>query len=263
MSCRCSNIEKGDFSIIEVDTGYKNGIQQKKMIMVDSSKPIFQNTNVNYNDISFNLYMKYQNVSPNNLEDCIKFLIEIDKQINFNVIFLGHNFTRYSDDVKIVASIGDINIRRIININHFRDKDKSFVLFKQLFDTFKELLGLYVDMIGDDKKPIGRDEYDNTIHNKLLERYFVENSGEISKYAYQLKDYNTPHFIVKKPEPPAPPQDRYVGEETGRGFWMKPRQHINSKPKRKYSLDRLDICDEIYKKTLNWIDSRKDYILID
>jgi hypothetical protein len=287
MSCNCtSEFGPSYIKTVTVDAGVdENGMEQKKIIAIDSTQPIFQKDNVNYNDIGYTLYMEYRDVEPKNLDECINILIDIEKRIQFNVFNLRDDFRHFSnypyENTTIVISIGEINMRYQINEDYGRNG--QFEGFKEIFDKFKELLSSHVSMIDKNNTSIARNKHDCTWHNRLLRDYILNNKDNFDKHIHRFKGINIEGYIAPEPpEPPEPPKDRKIGLPPDRdGVWMKrrgkqvfiknPSRGIELvepnlgevKPSRKFSLGSLDVCDDVYNKTVEWMDSRKDYIYIE
>lgn len=287
MSCEEPKFGKPSrYEIVNLNSYDPNTMQPTvQAVVVDSSKPLFQNNDFKYNDRAFQAYMKYDDMKFKDLEDYPKALAEIEKEFEFRV-WVPNNFTTAYP--RVYMSLGDLRVERGLESHRyggFRFEPK-LEDFKMIFETFKELLAAYSDMVGE-KRSIMRRKGDNTLYNKPLEDYFHKVMG-LGGSTAQIKDPTRGFDLV--PSSISKSYEEHVKKgvdelikknEKDKGVWvekngtkvkiqaeiskaiMQAAKEKDIKSRRKYELGSVDICDDVYNQVVEWIESRKDFIYVD
>jgi hypothetical protein len=200
-----------------------------KTIIVDPYTPVFQKSHINYCDEAFYAFMEYSEMKPKTLDEYIEILKNIERKFVFRV----YNSISPTEDPwypKLDMILGNIRLRKPVR----RFSDDGIEMFRAIFESFLELLASYVDLVGE-KPSILRDKGDAEHYNRVLEKYlhdYVRNN-----WAESRKDcFNRNPIKTQRP---------------------------TNKIKRQYGLDDININDDVYKEVINWIESRRDFILID
>lgn len=201
-----------------------------KTIVVDPYTPVFQKSGITYNDEAFNAFLTYGDMKPQTLEEYVAILSDIERKFEF-MVHNGISITSDPYDFKIYMVLGNLKVIRMTKRSY---QDNYIGLFKIIFDGFMELLGAYVDLLGD-KPKITRESNNYNQYNRVLFDYLNSKVRE-EKVTVTYKEIQTQLSM------PRPNQTPLV------------------KPKRLYG---LDIDDSVYDKVISWIENRRDFILID
>lgn len=205
--------------------------RELKTIVVDPYTPVFQKSGITYNDEAFNAFVTYDDMKPKTLEEFVAILSDIERKFEFRV-YNANSITCDPYEFKIYMILGNL---KLIKITRRSYQDNYIGLFKIIFDGFMELLGAYVDLLGD-KPKITRESNNYDQYNRILFDYLNSKVRE----------------------------EKVTVTYKGTQFSMpRPNQTPLVKPKRLYGLDGLDIDDSVYNKVISWIESRRDFILID
>jgi hypothetical protein len=210
---------------------------QLKTIIVDPSVPVFQKSGITYCDEAFNAFIKYDDMKPQTLEDYVEILIDIERKFIFGV-FNINSLTCDPRELKIHLVLGNLKVVKVIRSRY---PEYSLDVFKSIFEIFMELLGSYIDLLGE-KPNIIRESNDFEKYNRILCDYL---SNELSSNVKEERLRLTQKEIQTQP------------------VMFKQNQTPDIKTKRLYGLDGLDIDESVYNQVISWIESRRDFILID